>query len=210
MTTMLDYKKVNQDLYNGKPHLKIINVPSINYVSVRGSGNPNEENGNYQEAVALLYGVSYALKMSYRGSYDIPGFQEYVVPPLEGFWWQEGIHGVDYDKKGLFQWISMIRLPDFIRLEDLELAKSQVERKKKMDCSKVQWLSHEEGLCVQALHIGPYDREPETVALMNLFLQEEGFVHDFSEKRFHHEIYLSNPKTCNPEKMKTIIRHPIK
>lgn len=178
---MLDYKKVNQDLYNGKPHLKIINVPSINYVSVRGSGNPNEENGNYQEAVALLYGVSYALKMSYRGSYEIPGFQEYIVPPLEGFWWQEGIHGVDYDKKNLFQWISMIRLPDFVRLEDLEWAKSQVERKKKMDCSKVQWLSH-----------------------------EEGFVHDFSEKRFHHEIYLSNPKTCNPEKMKTIIRHPIK
>lgn len=207
---MLDMKKEWKEFYDGKSHVKIVQVPSMNYLSIRGSGNPNEEKGDYQNAVSLLYGVSYTLKMSYKGEREIPNFQEYVVPPLEGFWWQEGIAGVDYEKKSQFQWISLISLPYFIREEDLVWAKEQLFNKKKEDASLVKWLTLEEGLCVQALHVGPYQEEPETVAKMNAFLQKEGYVHDFSEQRRHHEIYLSNPKICSPEKMKTIIRHPIK
>ena len=185
-------------------------MPKMHYIAVRGTGNPNEEGGAYQQAVGVLYAVAYTLKMSYKTDYRIQGFFEYVVPPLEGFWWQEGIEGVDYSKKETFHWISVIRLPDFITEEDFKWAVETASKKKKLDCSAAEFLSIEEGLCVQMMHRGSFDDEPTSVALMDAFLEQNGYVHDFSETRMHHEIYLSDPRKCSPDKLKTVIRHPIK
>lgn len=182
----------------------------MNYIAVRGSGNPNQEDGAYKQAVGVLYGVAYTLKMSKKSGYQIEGFFEYVVPPLEGFWWQEGKTGVDYADKSGFQWIAMIRLPDFVTRENFAWAVSEAERKKKLDCSSAEFLTVEEGLCVQIMHLGPYDSEPETVAQMDAYLAEQGYENDLSETRRHHEIYLSDPRRAAPEKWKTVIRHPIK
>lgn len=182
----------------------------MQFVAVRGAGDPNEENGAYKQAVGLLYAVSYALKMSYKTSYRIEGFFQYVVPPLEGFWWQPGVAGVDYSNKDSFNWISCIRVPDFVTPADFEWAVQQVGTKKGLDCSNVELLALEEGLCVQALHVGPYDDEPATVAAMIAFAQENGYVADFSDARMHHEVYLSDPRRAAPEKLRTIIRHPVR
>ncbi|MDY3240031.1 MAG: GyrI-like domain-containing protein, partial [Anaerovoracaceae bacterium] len=189
---------------------EIITVPKMHYIAVRGTGNPNEEGGAYQQAVGVLYAVAYTLKMSYKTDYRIQGFFEYVVPPREGFWWQKGIEGVDYSKKETFHWISVIRLPDFITEEDFKWAVETASKKKKLDCSAAEFLSIEEGLCVQMMHRGSFDDEPTSVALMDAFLEQNGYVHDFSETRMHHEIYLSDPRKCSPDKLKTVIRHPIK
>ncbi len=205
-----DFKKEYKEFYLPKNLPELVDVPDMNYVAVRGTGNPNEEGGAYQQAISVLYAVSYTLKMSYKGNHKIEGFFEYVVPPLEGFWWQDGVVGVDYTDKSAFNWISVIRLPDFVTGPDFEWAVAEAERKKKIDCSMAELLTLREGLCVQMMHIGSYDSEPESVARMDRYLLENGYQNDLSETRLHHEIYLSDPRKTAPEKQKTVIRHPVK
>ena len=205
-----DFKKEYKEFYLPKNKPQIVNVPKANYIAIRGQGNPNEEGGAYKQAIEILYAVAYTLKMSYKTDYKIDGFYEYVVPPLEGFWWQDGICGVDYSKKDEFNWISIIRLPDFITRENFDWAVKTASEKKKIDCSKAEFLTIEEGLCVQIMHIGSFDDEPATVTLMDKYLEENGYEKDFSDTRLHHEIYLSDPRKTTPDKQKTVIRHPVK
>ena len=205
-----DFKKEYKEYYLPKNTPEIVTVPPANYIAVRGQGDPNEAGGAYQAAIGVLYAVAYTLKMSYKSDYRIEGFYEYVVPPLEGFWRQEGVKGVDYANKAAFQWISVIRLPEFVTEKDLRWAVETATRKKKLDCSAAEFLTIDEGLCVQILHQGPYDDEPATVALLDRFLQENGCENDLSDTRWHHEIYLSDARKTPPEKWKTVIRHPIR
>ena len=205
-----DFKKEYKELYMPKNKPQIVNVPKANYIAIRGKGNPNEEGGAYQKAISVLYAIAYTLKMSYKTDYKIEGFFEYVVPPLEGFWWQEGIHGVDLNHKDAFNWISVIRLPDFISEKDFEWAKQTAEKKKKIDCSSAKFLTVDEGLCVQIMHVGTFDSEIESVAKMDAYLEEKGYQNDINDKRLHHEIYLSDARKVAPDKLKTVIRHPIK
>ncbi len=205
-----DFKKEYKEFYMPKNKPEIVNVPKANYIAVRGKGDPNIPDGQYQRAIGILYGVAYTLKMSYKTDYQIQGFFEYVVPPLEGFWWQEGTVGVDYGRKEEFHWISVIRLPDFVTKNDFDWAVETASKKKKMDCSKAEFLTVEEGLCVQIMHIGSFDDEPESVERMNAFLKEQGYQNDLGEERLHHEIYLSDARKVAPERWKTVIRHPIK
>lgn len=205
-----DFKKEYKEFYMPKCKPEIVTVPKANYIAVRGEGDPNEDGGAYQAAIGVLYSVAYTLKMSYKTDHKIDGFFEYVVPPLEGFWWQDGIAGVDYSKKSAFHWISVIRLPDFVAEADLAWAVDTASKKKHIDCSSAEFLTVEEGLCVQILHVGSYDDEPATVAVMDAFLAENGYVNDLSDTRLHHEIYLSDARKTAPEKLKTVIRHPIR
>lgn len=205
-----DLKKEFKEYYQPKNKPEIVNIPSINYLAVRGSGDPNDETGDYKKALESLYAVAYTLRMSYKTDYKINGFYEYIVPPLEGFWWQDGTDGVNYADKTSFNWISVIRLPDFISGKDIEWAVRTATKKKKTDCSQVKFLTVNEGLCVQIMHIGPYDNEPVTVKLMDDYLAQNGYENDLNSERMHHEIYLSDPRKCLPEKMKTVIRHPVK
>lgn len=205
-----DYKKEYKEFYMPKRKPEIVDVPEMKFIAVRGSGDPNEEGGAYKAAIGLLYGIAFTIKMSKKGKHQIDGYFDYVVPPLEGFWWQEGIDGIDYERKGLFQWISVIRLPDFVSEEDFKWAVKEAEEKKKQDFSKVEFLTIKEGLCVQCMHVGPFDEEPETVALMEQFLGENGYENDFSESRRHHEIYLSDARRAAPEKWRTVVRHPVR
>ena len=205
-----DFKKEYKEFYMPKNRPQIVTVPAANYIAVRGKGDPNVEGGAYQQAISVLYAVAYTLKMSYRTDYKIEGFFEYVVPPLEGFWWQDDVCGVDYSDKSSFCWISVIRLPDFVSREDFDWAVQTAAKKKKLDCSCAEFLTIEEGLCVQMMHLGPFDEEPQTVALMEQYLEEQGYVTDITEKRLHHEIYMSDARKVAPEKWKTVIRHPIK
>lgn len=205
-----DFKKEYKEFYMPKNKPEIVTVPKANYIAVRGTGDPNEEDGTYKKAISILYSVAYTLKMSYKIDYKIKGFYEYVVPPLEGFWWQEGIEGIDYSDKSTFHWISVIRVPEFITGENVEWAVSMAEKKKGLDCSGAEFMTVEEGLCVQIMHIGSFDDEPETVKKMDAFLEEQGYENDFSDTRLHHEIYLSDARRVAPEKWKTVIRHPIR
>ena len=205
-----DFKKEYKEFYLPKNKPQIVELPPANYLAIRGHGDPNQEGGEYQQAIGVLYAVAYTLKMSYKTDYQIAGFFEYVVPPLEGLWWQDGVAGVDYSDKDSFNWISLLRLPDFITEKDFAWAVETASKKKKLDCSKAEFLTLDEGLCVQIMHIGPFDDEPTTVALMDDFLQEQGYAPDFSAQRLHHEIYLSDARKVSPEKWKTVIRHPIK
>lgn len=205
-----DYKKEYKEFYMPKRKPSIVTVPAMNFVSVLGHGDPNEEDGEYKQSIGLLYGIAYTIKMSRKGDHQIDGYFDFVVPPLEGFWWQEGVQGVDYAHKENFEWISVIRLPDFVSREDFEWAKEEAERKKKTVFSKAEFMTYEEGLSVQCMHIGPYDDEPETVELMHAFMEEQGFELDISDQRRHHEIYLSDARKTAPEKLKTVIRHPIR
>lgn len=205
-----DFKKEYKEFYMPKNKPVIVEVPQANYIAVRGKGDPNETGGAYQQAIGVLYAVAYTLKMSYKTDYKIEGFFEYVVPPLEGFWWQENIKGVDYTDKSTFCWISVIRLPDFVTKKDFDWAVETASKKKKMDCSSAEFLTIDEGLCVQIMHLGSFDDEPETVAIMDAFLQENGYTNDFSDIRMHHEIYMSDARKVAPEKWKTVIRHPIR
>lgn len=205
-----DFKKEYKEFYMPKHKPEIITVSPVNYIAVRGKGNPNEEGGAYQQALGILYAVAYTLKMSYKTDYKMEGFFEYVVPPLEGFWWQDNVEGVDYSDKSSFQWISAIRLPDFVTKKDLDWAKETAEKKKKLECSSAEFLTIEEGLCVQMMHLGAFDDEPASVAVMDKFIQENGYVNDMNSKRLHHEIYMTDARKTAPEKWKTVIRHPIK
>ena len=205
-----DYKKEYREFYLPKSKPGIVTVPSMSFVAVRGKGDPNQEDGEYKQALNMLYGIAFTIKMSRKGSHQIEGYFDYVVPPLEGFWWQDGVHGVDYSRKDSFQWISAIRLPDFVTMADFDWAVREATAKKKMDFSKVEFMTLEEGLCVQCMHIGPYDDEPATVQLMHEFMEREGYVLDITDERHHHEIYLSDARRTAPEKLKTVVRHPIR
>lgn len=205
-----DFKKVYKEYYLPKDKPSIVDVPKMNYIAVRGKGNPNEENGDYQNTLGLLYGVAYTIKMSYKGNHKIDGFFEYVVPPLEGFWWQDGKDGIDYNHKERLNFISIIRLPDFVTKADFDWAIEEATKKKKQDFSRMEFLTYDEGLCVQCMHIGSYDDEPATVELMHKFAEDNGYELDITDKRYHHEIYLSDPRKCDASKLKTVIRHPIR
>ena len=205
-----DFKKEYKEFYLPKNKPEIVTVPRANYIAVRGQGDPNAEGGAYQQAIGVLYALAYTLKMSYKTDYRIEGFYDYVVPPLEGFWRQEGVEGIDYGNKAAFQWTSVIRLPDFVTEKDFAWAVETAEKKKKLDCSAAAFLTVDEGLCVQILHLGPFDEEPASVALMDAYIREQGYVNDLSEQRQHHEIYLSDARKVEPARWKTVIRHPIR
>lgn len=205
-----DYKKEYKEFYMPANKPSIIIVPKMNYIAVRGKGNPNDESGEYKDSIGLLYAIAFTIKMSYKGSHKIDGYFEYVVPPLEGFWWQEGSDTIDYANKNGFNFISLIRLPDFVTEADFDWAVQEATKKKKADFSKVEFLTYDEGVCVQCMHVGSYDDEPKTVALMHEYMAANGYALDISESRYHHEIYLSDPRKCAVEKLKTVVRHPIK
>lgn len=205
-----DYKKEYKEFYLPPKAPGIVKVPAMNFLAVRGQGNPNQEDGTYKQAIGLLYGVAYTIKMSKMGSHKMEGYFDFVVPPLEGLWWQEGIQGVDYARKEDFSWISLIRLPDFVTKADFDWAVQEAARKKGLDCSPVEFFTWEEGLCVQCMHMGPYNEEPSTVAAMEEYAKSQGYLEDFGENRFHHEIYLSDVRRCKPESLKTVIRHPVR
>lgn len=205
-----DYKKEYKEFYMPKNKPNIIKIPKMNYIAVRGKGNPNEENSEYKKTIGLLYSIAFTIKMSYKTSHKIEGYFEYVVPPLEGFWWQNGIEGLDYNKKEDMEFISMIRLPEFVTKEEFNWAISEATNKKKQDFSKVEYLTYDEGLCVQCMHIGAYDNEPFTIEIMKKYAEENGYQIDINSERFHHEIYLSDPRKCDESRLKTVIRHPIR
>ncbi|MBQ5559597.1 MAG: GyrI-like domain-containing protein [Lachnospiraceae bacterium] len=205
-----DYKKEYKEFYMPPKKPTIVTIPSMNYLAVRGKGDPNTPDGEYKQAIGLLYAIAFTIKMSKKSGRQIEGYFDYVVPPLEGFWWQDGVEGVDYAHKEDFNWISLIRLPDFVTMSDFDWAINEATSKKKTDFSKVEFLTYDEGLCIQCMHVGRYDDEPATVRLMHEFIDQEGYTLDISDKRFHHEIYLSDARRVAPEKLKTVIRHPIK
>lgn len=212
-----DYKKEYKEFYLPPKKPEIVKIPRMNFIAVTGKGNPNEEDGEYKKAVGKLYGIAFTIKMSYKGKHKIEGFFDYVVPPLEGFWWMENKPGIDYAHKEGFQWISLIRLPDFVKQADFDWAVSEATMKKKEDFSNVIFFTFEEGECVQCMHIGPYDDEPATVAAMEEYAKQQGYALDFhmeqediTARRYHHEIYLSDARKCSPDKQRTVIRHPVK
>jgi len=205
-----DYKKEYKEFYMPKNKPSIVTIPKMNYIAVRGKGDPNLDDGEYKKTIGLLYAIAFTIKMSYKGNYKIDGYFQYVVPPLEGFWWQDGIKGMDYNRKDDLNFISIIRLPDFVTKKDFDWAIKEATEKKKTDFSKVEFLTYDEGLCVQCMHIGSYDEEPATVDLMHEYMKENGYELDITDTRFHHEIYLSDPRRCDESRLKTVIRHPIK
>lgn len=205
-----DYKREYKEFYMPKEKPGIVDVPSINHLAVRGNGNPNLEDSEYKKSIELLYAVSYTIKMSYKGSHKINGYFEYVVPPLEGLWWQDKTFEMDYGRKDDFSFISLIRLPDFVTKEDFSWAIQEATKKKKKDFSKVEFFTYHEGKCVQCMHVGSYDDEPRTIRLMDEFMKENDYELDINNERYHHEIYLSDPRKCDASKMKTVIRRPIK
>ncbi len=205
-----DYKKEYKEFYMPKGTPSIVTIPKMNYIAVRGHGDPNEEGGEYKQTIGLLYAIAFTIKMSKKGSHQIDGYFDYVVPPLEGFWWQDGVEGIDYARKAYFNWVSVIRLPDFVTKADFDWAIAEATAKKKTDFSKVEFFTYDEGVCVQCMHIGSYDDEPATVDKMHKFMAEQGYVLDITEKKLHHEIYLSDARKVAPEKLKTVIRHPVR
>ena len=205
-----DFRKEYKEFYLPKDKPELVRVPLMHYLAVDGQGDPNQEDGEYKKAIGLLYAVAYTIKMSKKGDHRIEGYFDFVVPPLEGFWWQEGIQGVDYSHKENFRWISVIRLPDFVTEEEFNWARGEAARKKKEDFSRVSFMTYDEGLCVQCMHTGPYDDEPATVQRMHDFIEQQGYILDINDQRLHHEIYLSDVRKVVPEKLKTVIRHPIR
>ena len=205
-----DFKKEYKEFYMPPNRPEIVEIPSMNYLAVRGQGDPNLEEGEYKRAIGLLYGIAFTIKMSKKGNYRIDGYFDYTVPPLEGFWWQNGVKGIEYSHKEDFQWISVIRLPDFVKKADFYWALEEAAKMKKQDFSRVEFMTYEEGLCVQCMHTGPFDDEPATVARMHDYMEQEGYVLDITDQRLHHEIYLSDARKVDPLKQKTVIRHPIR
>lgn len=205
-----DFKKEYKEFYLPKNQPCIVTVPSMNYIAVRGQGDPNSEDGEYKWSLSLLYGIAFTIKMSKMGDHLMEGYFDFVVPPLEGFWWQDGIQGIDYRYKEKFKWISVIRLPDFVTKAQFDWAVAEAAKKKKTDFSRAEFMTYDEGLCVQCMHIGSYDDEPATVSLMHEYMESRGYMLDITDKRMHHEIYLSDARKVAAEKLKTVIRHPIK
>ena len=200
-----DYKKEYKEFYMPKKKPSIVEIPKMSYIAVRGKGNPNDENGEYKNSIGLLYAIAFTIKMSYKGTHKIDGYFEYVVPPLEGFWWQENTQGFDYNRKEDMHFISVIRLPDFVTEDDFKWAVDEATQKKKQDFSKVEFFTYDEGVCVQCMHIGSYDNEPETATLMHKHMEENGYELDITDSRLHHEIYLSDPRRCDESKLKTVL-----
>ncbi len=205
-----DYKKEYKAFYLPPKTPQLITVPEMRFLAVRGRGDPNVPGGDYQKALEMLYAVAYTVKMSPRAGHDMEGFFDYVVPPLEGLWRQDGTEDMDFSHKERFSWISMIRLPEFVTEDEYRWALNEAEKKKKLDLSRMEYFTYAEGECVQCMHLGPYDAEPATVAAMEAFARGAGCVPDFSDRRLHHEIYLSDPRHSAPEKCKTVIRHPVR
>ncbi|SDB49322.1 hypothetical protein SAMN02910317_02500 [Ruminococcaceae bacterium FB2012] len=205
-----DFKKEYKEFYLPPQKPVLVKVPKMNYIAVKGKGDPNAEDGEYKQSISVLYALAYTVKMSKKGSREIEGYFDFVVPPLEGLWRQEGVAGVDYSRKDKFEFISMIRLPDFVTLSDFEWAREEAAKKKKLDTSKAEFFTYDEGLCVQCMHIGSFDDEPATVALMQDFITAEGYETDLDGGRLHHEIYLSDARKTEPAKLKTVIRHPVR
>lgn len=205
-----DFKKEYREFYLPGKKPQIVTIPKMNYIAVRGSGDPNAEVGEYKKAIELLYNIAFTIKMSKRSNHRIEGYFDYVVLPLEGFWWQDGAKDIDYGHKEDFKWISVIRLPDFVSKDDFDWAVSQAANKKKMDFSQVEFITIEEGMCVQCMHIGSYDDEPQTVKLMDEYINENGYENDLSMTRLHHEIYLSDARKVPNDRLRTVIRHPIR
>ena len=208
-----DFKKEYKEFYLPKRTPELVSVPPMTFVAVRGEGDPNVEGGAYKEAVGVLYAIAHTIKMSKMGDHRIDGYYDFVVPPLEGFWWQPGMEGVDFAHKATFHWIAAIRLPDFVTPGEFSWAKEEAARKKGLDTTAAELLTIEEGLCAQIMHLGPYDDEPATVALLDAFIAEQGLENDMSDTeagRHHHEIYLSDPRRTAPEKLKTVLRHPVR
>lgn len=204
-----DYKKEYKEFYMPKDRPGIVEVPPMNYIAVRGKGDPNVEGSEYKASIGLLYAIAFTIKMSKKGDHQIDGYFDYVVPPLEGFWWQDGMEGIDYSHKENFQFISVIRLPDFVTKADFDWAIEEASRKKKEDFTKVEFFTYNEGICVQCMHIGAYDDEPATIQKMHDYMAEQGYKLDITDQRFHHEIYLSDARKVAPERLKTVIRHPV-
>lgn len=205
-----DYKKEYKEFYMPKNKPGIVTVPPMNYIAVRGKGNPNDESGEYKASIGLLYAIAFTIKMSYRGAHKIDGYFEYVVPPLEGLWWQDGIEGIDYTRKEDFNFISLIRLPDFVTKAEFDWAICEAARKKKTDFGSVEFFTYDEGECVQCMHIGSYDDEPATIAAMHEFAAQNGYEPEITDARYHHEIYLSDPRRCEVGRLKTVVRHPVR
>lgn len=205
-----DYKKEYKEFYLPPKKPTLVDIPEMNFIAVNGTGDPNDPNGDYKAALELLYGIAFTIKMSYKGTHQIKGYFSYVVPPLEGLWQQNGSTSIDYTQKENFIWTSMIRLPEFVTKDEFDWAVCEAAQKKKTDFSKVYFFTYQEGLCVQCMHVGSYDTEPETIAMMDDFMQKNGYVTDFSDTRHHHEIYLSDPRRTNEKRLRTVIRHPVK
>lgn len=205
-----DFKKEYKEFYLPPKKPGIVTVPPMHYIAVRGKGDPNDEKGEYKAGIGLLYAVAFTIRMSYKGEHKIDGFFQYVVPPLEGLWWQEGTEEMDYAHKEDLQFISMIRLPDFVTREDFDWAVAEASEKKNMDFGNVEFFSYNAGECVQCMHIGSYDDEPKTVAAMNTYMKQEGYELDLTEVRRHHEIYLSDPRRCDVSRLRTVLRHPVR
>lgn len=205
-----DFKKENRALYRPTTKPALIDVPEMQFITVTGDGDPNQAGGQYAQALQQLYTVAYTIKMSKMGDHQIQDYFDFVVPPLEGFWWQPGVKGVDYQHKETFHFISAIRMPDFVNPDVLKWAIAEAANKKKVDASHVQLTTITEGKCAQIMHIGPYDDEPATVAKLHEFVANQGLQLDYSDRRHHHEIYLSDPRRVKPERMKTVIRIPVK
>ena len=205
-----DYKKEYKEFYLPPRKPGIVTVPEMHFIAVNGKGDPNEPEGEYKAALGMLYAIAFTIKMSYKGSHKIEGYFPYVVPPLEGLWRQGDGGMIDYAHKENFEWTSMIRLPEFVTREEFDWAIREATEKKKQDFSKVQFFTYDEGTGVQCMHIGSYDEEPETIRLMQEYVKEQGYEEDFSDSRLHHEIYLSDPRRAAPEKLRTVVRHPVK
>jgi hypothetical protein len=210
MTNVKDYKKEYKDLYLPKEKPMMIDVHEMQFVAVAGKGNPNDENGEYQKAIGVLYGIQYTIKMSKMGNNAPKGYFDYVVPPLESFWWLDNRENFSTENKSKYHWIALIRLPEFVDEKVFEWACDEVSTKKKIDTKNAELLKIKEGLCVQCLHIGAYDDEPRTLKLMNDFIAENGLQSDISDTRRHHEIYLSDPRRTEISKLKTVLRIPVK
>lgn len=205
-----DYKKEYKEFYLPPQKPQLVTIPPMNYIAVRGKGDPNEEGGEYKEAIGILYAVAFTIKMSKKSGKEIDGFFDYVVPPLEGFWKPNDGNGFNIKRKSEFIWTSVIRLPDFVSKADFDWAVQYAGQKKNKDFSKAQLLTVNEGACVQIMHIGDYDDEDRSIALMDEFISENGYRNDFSDKRLHHEIYLSDARRVERSRLKTVIRHPVK
>ncbi|MFS0782825.1 GyrI-like domain-containing protein [Bacillus sp. 1P06AnD] len=212
----VDYKKKEKSFYMPGKKPELIEIPEMSFIMVDGKGDPNQESGEYPAAIELLYGLSYAIKMSKMGPGPLPGYFEYVVPPLEGLWWMEGSSGIDRERKHLFRWTSMIRQPEFVDEGIFRWACGELKKKKPMlDVSKAYFATWKEGLCVQMMHMGSYDAEPATIFQMEQYIETHQLINGITEEkdgriRRHHEIYLSDPRRTKTENLKTVIRIPVR
>ena len=205
-----DFKKEQRSLYHPGKRPALIDVPTMNYIAVRGQGDPNQPDSEYKRSIQDLYSVAYTIKMSKKGSHHIPGYFDFVVPPLEGFWWQDGDQGIDFTRKDRFHFVSCIRMPDFVDWATFNWAVQTASTKKQLDLTNVEFLTLDEGRYAQIMHVGTYDEEAATIAKLTDFVTQNDLQPDYSATRRHHEIYLSDPRRTKPENCKTVIRIPVR